>query len=109
MSYPRLFEAMLDIIKETSPHPVSEADYHELVWCIRAVKSKRIKDAFDADDKLSEYEYSALQSRGWEKYNPFTRPENIRFGIVFGLANNGEVGRKISVFHVLNEDGKLNK
>jgi hypothetical protein len=85
------FMALLDVIEVASKAPVSEADYHDVVQCIRDVDAMR-----EGGELLSGVEESILRARGWGKYNPFVRPvERIRFGMVFCETGNPGVTANI--------------
>ena len=58
---------------------VSEDNYHDVVRCIRAVRS-HIND----DHELERLMRIEIEKRGWpQRYNPFELDSSIRFGTVF--------------------------
>lgn len=89
-----VFTALLDVIQVASKEPVSEADYHNVVKCMREFDMMR-----EGGEILSGVEESMLLARGWGRYNPFVRPlERIRFGMAFCGIDNPRVADSIRTF-----------
>ena len=69
------FGILLDMLRAAFESPVSQANYHDIVSCMRHYKEHR---------EAREAEQRALAEHGWPvDYDPLYHMENIRFAMAF--------------------------
>ena len=85
-----MFQLILDMLEVAFNYPISERDYHDIVYCIGEYAKTR--------DDLS-VEQDLLHARGWPKSYDICRVcERIRFAICFNREDNVQIRNLVTEF-----------
>ena len=85
-----MFQLILDMLEVAFNHPISERDYHDIVYCIGQYAKTREDSSIEQD---------LLKARGWPtSYNICDVCDRIRFAILFNREDNVQIRNYVAEF-----------
>ncbi len=87
-----MFRIILDMLEVAFNFPISERDYHDIIYCIGEYAKARTNENISIEHEL-------LREKGWPiSYDICKVCERIRFAIVFHREDNNEIRNYLREF-----------